>query len=151
MCTPSKPEGRIGQERVPGERESRRVVENYKDMQGHTLLKMCTPSRPEAHLGVIGAPGERQSRRYAESFVVALKGLAGATLASQGRSHEVQDLRRDGQGSANHDGRLRVHKQTQKSSVLKKRTPLMCETPFCEERVPGRRQSRGVAENYKQV
>ena len=70
------------------------------------------PSRPEAHLKVIGATGERQSRRYAELFVVALKGACesdtSATLASQGRAHEVQDLRKDGQKNANHDGRLRV-------------------------------------------
>ena len=147
MCTPSRRRGHISQEWVPGERQSRRIPENYKHMQKHTSVKMCTPSKPQAHLGVIGAPGERQSRGYAELFVVALKGLAGATLASQGRSHEVQDLRRDGQGSANHDGRLRFHNKSKKSCVLKKRTPSRRETPFCEERATGRRQSRWVAEN----
>ncbi len=73
MCTPSGPEGHIGQERVPGERDSGGIPENYKDMQKHTLLKMCTPLRSKAHFGVIGAPGERQSPGYAELFVVALK------------------------------------------------------------------------------
>ena len=76
-------------------------------MQRHTLLKMCTPPRPETHFEVIGAPGERQSRRYAELFVVALKGLVGATLASQGHSHEARDLLREGQRSANHDIEVR--------------------------------------------
>ena len=52
------------------------------------------------------APGERQSRRYADLFFVALKGLAGATLANQGRSHEARGLLRDGQRSANHHVRL---------------------------------------------
>ena len=66
------------QERVPGERESRRIPENYKDMQKHTLLKMCMPSRSKAHFEVIGALGERQSQRYAELFVVALKGACGS-------------------------------------------------------------------------
>ena len=72
-------------------------------------------------------------------------------MASQGRSHEVQDLRKDGQGNTNHDGRLHFHRTRQKSSVLKKRTPSRRERPFCEKRVPGWRQSRRVAKNYKQL
>ena len=151
MCTPSRREAHIGQKRVPGERESRRIAENYKHMQRHTLLKMCTPSRPEAHFGVMAAPGERQSRRYAELFVVALKGLAGTTLANQGRSHEARGLVRDGQRGANHDGRLSFHKKTLKSCVLNKCTPSRREAHFGEERVPGERQSRRIAENYKQL
>ena len=42
-----------------------------------------------------------------------LKELAGATLANQGRSHEARGLLRDGQTSANHDGRLSFHKTNQ--------------------------------------
>jgi hypothetical protein len=63
----------------------------------------------KAKLGVIEVPGERQSRRYADLFFVALKGLAGATLANQGCSHEARGLLRDGQRSANHDGKLSFH------------------------------------------
>ena len=84
MCTPSKQEAHIGQKRVPGERESRRVAEKYKQMQKHTLLKMCTPSRSKANFEVIGAPGERQSLRYAELFVVALKGACGSHFGEPG-------------------------------------------------------------------
>ena len=84
MCTPSRREGHIGQERVPGERESRRIPENYKDMQKQPLLKMCTPSRSKAHFEVIGAPGERQSRWYAEFSVVALEGVCGSHFGEQG-------------------------------------------------------------------
>ena len=84
MCTPSRREVHFGEQRVTGERESRRIAENYKHMQRHTLLKMCTPSMPEAHFGVIAAPGERQSRRYAELFVVALEGACGSHFGEQG-------------------------------------------------------------------
>ncbi len=81
MCTPLRREAYIGQKRVPGECESRRLAEKYKHMQKHTLLKKCTPSMSEAHFEVLGAPGERHSRRYAKLFVVAVKRLAGAALA----------------------------------------------------------------------
>ena len=74
---------------------------------------MCTPSKSKANFEVIGAPGDRQSPRYAELFVVALKGLAGTTLANQGRSHEARGLLRDGQRSANHHVRLSFHKNRQ--------------------------------------
>ena len=111
MCTPSRREAHIGQKRLPGEREARRIAENYKDMHRHALLKMCTLSRPETYFCVIGAPGERQSRRYAGLFVVALKGACGSHFGDQRRSHEVQDLLRDGQRSANHDARLSFHKK----------------------------------------
>jgi hypothetical protein len=33
MCTPSRREAHIGQKRVPGERESRRLAEKYNNMQ----------------------------------------------------------------------------------------------------------------------
>ena len=84
MCTPSRREVHLGEQRVPGERESRWIAENYKHMQRHTLLKMCTPSRPEAQFGVIAAPGECQSRRQAELFVVALKGACGSHFGEPG-------------------------------------------------------------------
>ncbi len=47
---------------------------------------------------------------------------------NQGRAHEVQDLGRNGQKNTNHDGRRRVHKQSQKSGVFKKCTPSRRET-----------------------
>jgi hypothetical protein len=59
-----------------------------------------------------------------------------------------------GRASANHDGTTEgcvFTKKTQKSGVLKKCTPSRHEAHFCEERVPGRHESRGVAENYKQL
>ena len=74
---------------------------------------MCTPSWETTDFEVIGAPGDRQSQRYAELFVVALKGLAGATLANQDRSHEARGLIRYGQRSANHHVRLSFHKNRQ--------------------------------------
>ena len=76
MCTPSRQEAHIGQKRAPGERESRRLAEKYKQMQKHTLLKMCTPSRSEAHFVVIGAAGEL--------FVVAIKGACGSHFDQPG-------------------------------------------------------------------
>ncbi len=84
MCTPSRREAHIGQKRLPGERESRRLAEKYKHMKRHTLLEMCTPSRPEALFEVIGVPGECQSRRHAELFVVALKGACGSHFGELG-------------------------------------------------------------------
>ena len=71
-------------------------------------------------------------------------------MASQGHSHEARDLLRDGQRSVNHDGRLSFHK-TLRSCIFKKCTPSGCEAHFGEERVPGERQSRRIAENYKQL
>ncbi len=58
--------------------------------------------------------------------------LAGATLASQGRSHEVQDLLRYGQRSANHDGKDEFSQTALKSRVLKKYTPSRREAHFGE-------------------
>ncbi len=84
MCTPSRREAHIGQKRVPGERESRRLAEKYKHMQKHALMKMCTPPMSKTYFEVIGAPGERQSRRYAELFVVALKGACGSHFGQPG-------------------------------------------------------------------
>ncbi len=72
-----------------------------------------------AHFGVIGALGERQSRRYAELFIVALMGLAGATLASQARSHEIQDLKH-GRRSANHAGKLSFFTEVIKITCFEK-------------------------------
>ena len=74
---------------------------------------MCTPSKYKDNFEVIGAPGDRQSQRYAELFVVPLKGLAGTTLANQGRSHEARGLLGDGHRSANHNVGLSFHKNHQ--------------------------------------
>ena len=147
MCTPSKREGHIGQEWVPGKRQSRRLAEKHKNIPKHTLLQMCTPSKSKAHFEVIRTPGEHQSPRYAELFVVAFKGLAGTTLANQGRSHEARGLLRDGQRSANHQARLSFQKNHQNHvfwCTLSRQT-----IHFGEERAPGERQSRCKAENYR--
>ncbi len=56
-CTPSMRETHFGEDRVPGERQSRRIVENYKPWQKHNCLKMCAPSRRESHLGRFGVSG----------------------------------------------------------------------------------------------
>ena len=59
-----------------------------------------------------------------------------------------------GRASANHDGTTEgcaFNNKTQHSGVLKKCTPSRHEAHFYEERVPGKHESRGIAENYKQL
>ena len=58
-----------------------------------------------------------------------------------------------GRASANHDGTTEgcVFTKSTKIRCFEKVTPSRHEAHFCEERVPGRHESRGVPENYKQL